>query len=515
MADTMGTPVKGFKKKKAFAFLKSGPKPTPSPESNGNHFGKEAGEEDDGLDLFRRSRDFFPVVVQEQERPQVTPDEKREKQDRLSLESTESPSPPSSKRRKLSSPVRASDVGDTEEDLYGPPTPPRRVTKSRSPSPQKAYTKQSTPSPAKSKGKERMQPVQNNILLTPTRSSSNQPCANEVIAIDDEDEDVFEELPAATRAVSTATTSSRTIKNVSIPREDETPSPGPITIDDDDPDDDDGDVFEDSTDPADDDDPFAHFVQRAREREAAAKAEAAAAAASRSEFQPSTPEGALKREPMIEVKIFVQSRMARFPDLGPFGAKRGMNQNLGVIRRTFLLWLRKMGHAISEEDEANIFLTWKRRKIYDVSTGVNLGWKPSVAGDSSSSSTPGFMKGGVLLEAWTQEDYDGWLAEEEKQRMMKRGDLVEDVSDEEPVEEPADKNAKIRISIKEKDQEPFKLAVYTDMEIRLLIPAIRKMRKIPTDREIKLRYEGEWLEGDGTVEEADIEDLCTVEMYVR
>jgi hypothetical protein len=41
------------------------------------------------------------------------------------------------------------------------------------------------------------------------------------------------------------------------------------------------------------------------------------------------------------------------------------------------------------------------------------------------------------------------------------------------------------------------------------------MRKIPNDREIKLRYEGEWLEGSGTVEDADIEDLCTVEMYVR
>ncbi|KAH8765573.1 hypothetical protein F5883DRAFT_101939 [Diaporthe sp. PMI_573] len=511
MADTMGTPVKGLKKKKAFAFLKSGPKPTHSPESSRNHPGKEAGEDEDGLDLFRRSRDFFPFVVQEQEHRQATPEGRGEEQDRLSPASTQSPSPPSSKRRKLSSPVPTNGFWETAEDLYGPPTPPRRVTKSVSTSPRKLYTKPSTPSPAKSKGKERMQPpVQSDSLLTPTRSSSNQPCANEVVSLDDEDDDAFEELPAATRAISTSTTSTRTIKDVSVSREEKTPSPGPITIDDSD-----DDVFENPTDPADDDDPFAHFVQRAREREAAAKADAAAAAASRSEFQPSTPEGALKREPMIEVKIFVQSRIARFPDLGPFGAKRGMNQNLGVIRRTFLLWLRKMGHAISEGDEANIFLTWKRRKIYDVSTGVNLGWKPSVAEDSSSSSTPGFVRGGVLLEAWTQEDYDGWLAEEEKQRMMKRGDLVENVSDEEPAEEPKDKNEKIRISIKEKDQEPFKLAVYTDMEVRLLIPAIRKMRKIPNDREIKLRYEGEWLEGSGTVEDADIEDLCTVEMYVR
>ncbi|POS74606.1 hypothetical protein DHEL01_v206996 [Diaporthe helianthi] len=512
MAESRGAPAKGIKKKKALAFLKSGPKLTPSSVSKGWQSGNEAGDDDDGLELFRRSRDFFPIVVQEQEHLHVTPDEGRD-QDRLSQASTQTPSPPSSKRRKLSSPVRTTDFRDTEDDLYGPPTP-RRVTESISTSPQKPYSMRSLPSPAQSNGKERMQPVQSDILLTPTRSSSNQPCPDEVISLDDEDDDVFVEPPPSRRATSAATSSTRATKDGPVTREEEMPSPGPITVDDSD----DDDMFENTTDPADDNDPLAHFVVRAKEREDAAKAEAAAAAAaaaSRSEFEPSTPDGGPQRSPIIEVMIFVQSRMARFPDLGPFGARRGMNQNLGVIRRSFLMWLRKLGHAISDDDEANIFLTWKRRKIYDVSTGVNLGWKRSAVQDSSSSSTPGFMRGGVLLEAWTQKDYDECLAEEEKQRVMKRGGLVEDAFDDDIDDEPDEKDTKVRISIKEKDQEPFKLSVYTDMEIRLLIPAIRKMRKIPNDREIRLRYEGEWLEGTGTVEEADIEDLCTVEMYVR
>lgn len=515
MADTMGTPVKAFKKKKAFAFLKSAPKPTPSLESNGDHFDKEAGEDDDGLDLFRRSRDFFPVVVHEQEHRQATPEENTEEKGRLSQESTQSLSPPSSKRRKLSSPPRMDNLRETEEDLYGPPTPPRRIAKSRSVSPRKSHIKQSTPSPAKSKGKEREQPVRSDILLTPTRSSSNQPSANEVISLDDEDDDVAEVFPVGAPAAAT-TASTRPSKDISIPREEGTPSPGPITIDDSD-----SDVFENPNDPEeddddDDDDPFAHFVQRAREREAAAKAEAAAVASPRAELQPLTPDGGprQRRDHVVEVKIFVQSHIAKFPDVEPFGAKRGMNQNLGVIRRTFFLWLRKAGHTVSEEDEANIFLTWKRRKIYDVSTGVSLGWNPSAAEDSSSSSTPGFTKRGVLLEAWTQEDFDEWLVEEEKERMMKRGDLVEDVSEDEPVEEQVN-DTRIRILIKEKDKEEFKMRIDLDMKISLLIPAIRKMRKIPNDREIRLRYEGEWLEGDLTVEAAEIEDHDTIEMYFR
>lgn len=506
MADTMGTgaPAKAFKKKKAFAFLKSAPKPTPSLGFNDD---KEADEDDDGLDLFKRSRDFFPIVVKEQEKRQVTPEEKSELPRRFSQESTQSPSPPSYKRRRLSPPARTDHSGGSrEEDLYGPPTPPRRVAKPSSPSPRESH-KQSTTSAAKGKGKERMQPVQSDVLLTPIRSNSNQSCANEVTDLN-EDDDVFEELPTGKRAIAYRT-SARKNEDMSTPREEATPSPGPVSIDDSD-----DDVFETNAEPA-DDDPFAHFIQRAREREA--EAAAAAASASRPETGPSTPEDAPgnRREPVIVVNIFIESRMARFQDLGPFGVRRGMSQNLGVIRRTFMYWMRSMGRAVSLEDEATIFLTWKRRKIYDVSTGVSLGWDPSVAKDlRSSSSTPGFHKGGILLEAWTQEDFDEWLAEEEKERMMKRGDLVEDVPDDAPVEEEVD-NRKIRISIKEKDQEPFNMAVYSDTEVRLLAPAIRKMRKIANDREIKLRYEGEWLEGDMTVEQADIEDYCTIEMYLR
>ncbi|KAI3397959.1 hypothetical protein diail_10035 [Diaporthe ilicicola] len=503
MADTMGAPAKVFKKKKAFAFLKSATTQTPSPDLNEDRFNKEADEDDDGLDLFRRSRDFFPIVVEEQENRQATPEEQGESSRRFSQDSTQSASPPSSKRRRLSSPPRTDHYRDSrEEELYGPPTPTRRVTKSPSPSPRKSPIKQSTLSPAKRKGKGGMQPVQSDVLLTPIRSNSNQPRANEVIDLD-EDDDVFEEPPTGTHTVAMRT-SKRNNEDISTPKEEEAPSPEPIALDDSD-----DDVLETLTEPA-DDDPFAHFIQRAREREA----EAAAAVASRPETEPSTPESAPRRDRQVAVKIFIQSRMARIPDLGPYGVMRGMRQQLGVVRKTFIYYLKSLDRSLSEEDMANIFLTWKRRKIYDVSTGVSLGWDPSVAKDShSSSSTPGFHRGGVLLEAWTQEDFDEWLAEEEKQRMLKRGDLIEDL-DNEPVEEEVD-STKIRISIKEKDQEPFNMAVTGDTKIRLVVCAIRKMKKVANDREIKLRYEGEWLEGDITVEQADIEDYCTIEMYLR
>lgn len=289
-------------------------------------------------------------------------------------------------------------------------------------------------------------------------------------------------------------------------------SPGPIVLGDSD-----DDLIETASPPK-EDDPFAHFVQRAREREDAAKAAAEAAATARTNDEVESLDGdtSKRREALTQAKIFVFSRMSKHPDAAGFGARRGLHQTLGVIRRAYITWLRNKGASISDQEESNIFLTWKGRRIYDVSTGISLGWNPSATGEfRPAPRASGFLRSGILLEAWTQEDLDDELAAQEMQKRMDRGELVDDSGDDQPEEEQAEAAAKVRVSLKEKDQEPVKMSVQGDYEIRLVIGAYRKMKKIPDDREIRLRYEGEWLDGSVTVNEADIDDLCTVEVYIK
>ncbi|ROV99445.1 hypothetical protein VMCG_06340 [Cytospora schulzeri] len=501
-------PAKAPKKKKPLAFLKSAPKPAPTIDPNGGGSDKED-DGDEALNLFRRSKDFFPIVVQEQESPREETPLKKKKSDEGDHDSEgSSHSPPSRsvKRRKLSYPAKSDNFWESPEDLYGPATPPQRVSTSPSPTPYRSNKKRETPSSVKSRGGEKVQLVQNDVLLTPTRSNSHQPLEDEVVAIK---EDLERATPHGDETNTRSSTRDR--EDVSIPFKKDTSS-GPITLDDSD-----DDLIETASPPK-EDDPFAYFLQRARECEDAAKAAAEAAAAARINDETDTLDGetSKKREPMAEAKIFVFSRISKYPDFPGFGAKRGLHQNLGVIRRAYITWMRNKGVAISDEEESHIFLTWKGRRIYDVSTGISLGWHPSASGEfPTGPRTSGFMKNGILLEAWTQEDLDEELAAQEMQKRMDRGELVEDFEDDQPGEEQPEAAAKVRISLKEKDQEPVKMSVQGDYEIRLVIGAYRKMKKIPDDREVKLSYEGEWLDGGVTVNEADIDDLCTVEVYIK
>lgn len=496
MADTMNTPAKATKKKKPLAFLKSKPVPTIDLDGVDN---KVDDDDDDALDLFRRSKDFFPVVVQEQESPPMeTPERKKSDDGKHDSEgSTHSSSPRSVKRRKLSSPARSDGFWDLPEDLYGPATPPERV--STSPSPHRSNKKGSTPSSVKLGSREKVQLVQSDLLPTPSRSNSHQPLDCEVVPIKQDQDHVTPNGHAIHTRSST-----RGREDLSIPFKKEELSPGPITLDDSDDD------LVETTSPPQEEDPFAYFVQRAREREAAA------AARTNDEMETLDGDTSQKREPMAEAKIFVFSRMSNYSDIPAFGARRGLHQKLGIIRKSYITWIRNKGVRLSDEEESQIFLTWKGRRIYDVSTGISLGWNPSASGEfPTAPRTSGFKKGGVLLEAWTQEDLDNELAAQELRKRVDCGELVDDFSDDQPEEGQSEAAAKVRISLKEKDQEPVKMSVQGDFEIRLIVGAYRKMKKIPDDREVKLRYEGEWLDGAVTVNEADIEDLCTVEVYIK
>lgn len=538
MADTVGQPSKAPKKKKTLAFLSSTPK---SPRNLGHDPFEDQGEsnqtieeeDEDSLTLFRRSKDFFPVVIKEQEgKPHVTPDTIDDRKHE-SGDDDEEPTPPStrsSKRRRLSSPKSMTEhsVPGRYSELYGPATPPRHVSKSPTlasrMSPAKRSTptssrriKQATPAPGGTKGKQRVEVVQGDILPTPSRSSSHQLCAHDVVALDD-DEDHFENDTPNSTAVSPAQAERRPTPAV----EDESP-PGVIDITDSD-----DDLIETDSKPKEDE--LAYFIVRAAEMEAAAKAATAALIPSDddsvSEADPSPLDGAQgrlkKREPVIAIKIFVVSRL---PDdilqQKTFGVKRGLNQDLGLVRQGFIQWARKLGMEISEEMERDIFLTWKGRRIYDSATGISLGWQPTAAGEFPHR-VPGFNRGGVMLEAWTMEGFERYKEEQVRQRLIDRGEMADEgvaAGDEaarggaEEQQEP--EVPKIKLLLTEKDTEPLRLTVWADTAVRILIGAYRKQREVPDDRDIRLQFDGDWLSPNMTVGEAEIEDMCTVEVYVR
>lgn len=516
MAGTLGQPVK---KKKTFAFLKSAPKPKPvlDFDDNGDSHRDTEKDDDDDLALFKRSKNFFPVVVKEQEEvheatpPPKTTERRHESDD----DDDRTPSSMrSSKRRRLSpTPEQNRSWRESTEDLYGA-TPPRRVSKSPSPSrPASAIDKDTPPyrSPCKATGARRSQTkdsvdlVKSDLLPTPRRSGSNSKPAREVVSLDDDDDPFGVDSPGISPSPRKERTSaSSTSRKVS--------TPAAIVLDSDE----DDELAEVAPPPVEDE--YEYLIKRAREKEAAAKAAAAALAGALSDGDddPSAVDEhgkpRKKRMPVVSVKIFIHSRLEEASALKPFGVKRGISQDLGFVRSHFVHWARQQGAPITDELGDQIFLTWKGRRIYNTSTGISLGW-PTGEIDAPPR-TPGFARNGILLEAWTEEGYERYAAELERQKLIERGELVEE-DEEEEAKEQEPQAPKLKLTLKEKDAEPFKSAVHADLQVRILINAYRRQRKIPDDRDIRLRYEGEWLDPQATLEQSDVEDMCTIEVYLK
>lgn len=504
MADVSDRSAQAAKKKKAFAFLKSAPKKAPTYDEDFDFAPLSKAEEDDdgddGLDMFKKSKLFWPQLIKKEAKKGDATDEAepepRAEAYKHSAEDSDReqtpPSSPSSKRRKLSSPDPAVDVArhDTWADLYGPPTPPPRApTKSATPMSRRKQSasaldgsvQQVTPSTEHSEDKEKqiMQLVQSDLANLD----------------DDDDERDFNTFSSNRTKTEPPVIGKR--------------SASPIVLEDSD-----DEFLNSASEPK--TDQFAHFIAAARKkRDDAIKAAAAAAADSVSddEGEPSTATAT-----STVIKIFVHSRIAAY-NKAPFGCTRMIYQDLGPVRVAFVTWLKKTEEGVSQEAEDAIFLTWRGRRIYDYSSGPSLGWEMGANGKlNAPDRAPGFQRGGILLEAWTAEDYDRHEAEQERQRLLARGDLPEEAKveldeEEEEVQEP--KVPKIRLFLTEKDKEPFAMSTYADTEIRVLIGAYQRQRGVPADREIRLQWDGEWLDPRQTVEQADIEDRCTVDVYLK
>lgn len=481
MADTIGQPAKAPKKKKTFAFLKSAPKPKPAFDTDDDEPKDKNKDDEDNLAMFKRSKEFFPQLIKEQDEiaRETTPPPAKPKHDFDDDDDDLTPSPiiHSSKRRKLSpTPEQDQSWRESTEDLYGAPTPPRRASKS--PSSDLESNTHETARSTKSKSRDSIGLVKSDLLPTPRRSSSSKHVvAHNVISLDDDDDPFAGPSPNKR----TSSPSPRKARSTSSGKES---TPAAIVLD------------SDEEDESAEADPYAYLIEETRAKEAAAKAAAAGL-----------------EEPIISVKIFIHSRLKEAPNLAPFGVKRGITQDLGYVRKHYVRWAINNGAAISEELADKIFLTWKGTRLYSSSTGLSLNWPTGEI--NKAPRTPGYTSKGILLEAWTEESFAQYTAEQERQQRRDRGEEVEEEEEDEAEEEKEQEKPRFKIILKEKDAEPFKTTVFAELQVKILISAYRRQRNVPTDREIRLRYEGEWMDPESSLEHWDVDDMCTIEVYLK
>ncbi|KAK1688324.1 ubiquitin-2 like Rad60 SUMO-like-domain-containing protein [Colletotrichum godetiae] len=458
--------------------------PKPAPQENDD----EEDDDDDGLSLFKRSAEFFPVAVAEQERRMKRKQAEREK-------SSQARSP---ERETQPAPRASEEPGkdDVEEDTKEIGTPPSKRSRTSDESPQ-SRTKQS---PYKRReGTET--PSKRLTRAAASRTPRKQQVIphNPVIAIEDSDEDLDDVDDVASDDIYEASPVRKTQRR----RQTSEPEASPLVIDSDDPfvegmDEDKKSPVAVAVEEEEEDDEFEEYVRRAMERKKA-----------------------LEQNENQLVNVFVTSDI---PDTRDRQFRFTLVKPLKVIRMKWIeVQLERVQMSHSELE--SVFLTWRGHELYDTTTLHSLDLEATFrkygGGDGGGDLSEGFKDDdwtNVHLQMWTRELWEEHERQEARRRRHDLGDYSDDEGEAQgdgaDAIEP-ETEQKIKVLLKTKTDEPLKTSVRPSTTIGTLMELFRKMRGLAADAPITLMFDGDELEEEMTVEEADIGDMETIEVYIR
>ncbi|RFU24490.1 hypothetical protein B7463_g11847, partial [Scytalidium lignicola] len=192
----------------------------------------------------------------------------------------------------------------------------------------------------------------------------------------------------------------------------------------------------------------------------------------------------------------------------PLIVRRKLSQRLREVR---LSWCDRQfvdGQPLGPTLKSSVFLTWKGKRLFDVTTCKGLGIQLSSSGILDSDGEGFDAEGRIHLEAWTEELHKLY----QKDLVTQERRLEE--NNEEPEEEKSEEQ-KIRIIMTPREMEPYKLMVKPTTSIAKLILAFTRARGIPGSKTVSIFFDGDQLDPQSTVKDTDLNDMDTVEVHVK
>ncbi|KZF24654.1 hypothetical protein L228DRAFT_259842 [Xylona heveae TC161] len=265
------------------------------------------------------------------------------------------------------------------------------------------------------------------------------------------------------------------------------------------------------------DEEFPELARKAREKERArleqlerrSESQATPEPRSQSITRPASTqvESASPPAPDPVVQILITSPI---PHTTPLIATRKLSQRLKDVR---LAWCERQGF---DPDTATlVFLTWREKRIFDVTTCKSLGFGLNNEGNvvlKGENNAFGGEFGRIHMEAVTEEIFK----EQKKNKAAGYGDQAnaEDELEEQFVpEQPAIETIKIVLKSKEFDE--LKLKVKPTTQMSRLINAFRHTNNIPQETGVHLVFDGDRLEPDMEVQETEISDMDYIDVFLK
>ncbi|KAM7207150.1 hypothetical protein V8F20_002416 [Naviculisporaceae sp. PSN 640] len=421
----------------------------------------ERQDETNDLDFFSRAKDVFPMVLQEV------------------LEKEKSPSPErhDRKRRKLSTEPEAATLTRTSSPMTSSMPEGRKSS---------SFVGLDSDSDSdvimgiKGKGKEIVKPSR---PATPKKPGSETfKRSPKIIEVDDEEPQAPPSRPNRTERVTRASSRLRDRDSSPVPVVDLDYKVEPAAGDSPDL---------EEIPPASDEDPIDEelnaWVAKAKQRQAAANSE-------------------------VAIPLLITSRIEGTKSLV---FMRRLKQDFQLALVSWICQQRNNDFAISEEEASRMFLTWKGHKIYGHSPLSSLGIEVDDRGKVKGFG-PGFKRGGIHLEAWTEEEYALYLKQEQASRLeLVDGDQQLSAELEEEYPPPSPEKKGIRVTLKAKAFESLNLMAHDDTTVATVIEAFRHQRGVGPGRKVEIWLDGERLDEGSFVKDADVDPDETNQLEVH
>ncbi|KAF4444355.1 ubiquitin family protein [Fusarium austroafricanum] len=469
---------------KPTALRRAAPKPTQPEDSKDS--------DDDGLSLFRRAKEMAPIMAADQERRWKRHREAGQEAERKRLEAAREKRPRDNSEDSKDADIASQDT-DAKADKGHPSLPLRAdgtpVTDQSSQDGTGRTSELVTPPPSK---RSRLD-----------SSSAQRPILSPQLDID---QDPFPDA-SPTRRLRKPSTPSRKPKTEG-PKSGSKPTTDPITIDSDSESDSAAtqarptlppkqrsssiELAKDPAPPPAEEDEFAEYIRKAEEKRARQQA-----------LQNAKSEEQTKES----INILVLSSI---PHAFPLEVKYQFSKPLRRVRDVWVDYQRKKGVPSIEHDD--VVLTWRRQRIYNTSSLIGLGIRPTGDGraEAEDGGSSGFRQNrtSIEIEAWNSEQFQEMEHKQELQRKRDAGELSEEE------EEKPEERIRFVIVLKARDLEPLKSKVLPETTVETLILYFRQQRQIGSDREISLWWDGDRLEEHVEMQEAEIEADDTIEVHI-
>lgn len=186
----------------------------------------------------------------------------------------------------------------------------------------------------------------------------------------------------------------------------------------------------------------------------------------------------------------------------PLIVRRKMSQGLRDVR---LAWCKRQN--LPEELHSSVILTWKGRRLFDVTTCKSLG----IDTEHNFADVPGMDDNDdinlrIHMEAVMEDIFN-------KRRTLP--DTKDNADSKSEEVEPGKQGTLIRVVLKCPELDDFKIKARPKTHISRLIAAFRDAQHISTERHVYLLFDGDRLDPDTCLEDHDIADLDLVDVQIK